>query len=152
MSILDMQEEPKDLGPRRPKNHHTITTVLGAGAEANDPDLHYRGTTMAHDIEEDGDPNPQKYIYDNEDDEIEMGAACFTHRVRGTPVPKRFKLPHDQQKYDRSQEPQSWMSDYLQAVKILGGSKETAMQSLQLHLTGAAQSWLGTLGKEIIGS
>jgi hypothetical protein len=46
------------------------------------------------------------------------------------PVPKGFKLPHDQQKYDGSQEPQSWLSDYLQAVQILGGTKETAMQSL----------------------
>jgi hypothetical protein len=56
--------------------------------------------------------------YDYEDDEKEMGASCFTHRVRTTPVPKGFKLPHDQQKYDGSQEPQSWLSDYLQAVKI----------------------------------
>jgi hypothetical protein len=55
------------------------------------------------------------------------------------PVPKGFKLPHDQQKYDGSQEPQSWLSNYLQAVKILGGTKETTMQSLQLHLTGARQ-------------
>jgi hypothetical protein len=81
-----------------------------------------------------------------------MGAPCFTHRVCTTPVPKGFKLPHDQQKYDGSQEPQSWLSDYLQAVKILGGSKETAMQSLQLHLTGAARSWLGKLERETIGS
>jgi hypothetical protein len=65
--------------------------------------------------------------YDYEDDEKEMGASCFTHRVRTTPVPKGFKLPHDQQKYDGSQEPQSWLSDYLQAVKILGGVKKTAM-------------------------
>jgi hypothetical protein len=42
-----------------------------------------------------------------------MGASCFTRRVRTTPVPKGFKLPHDQQKYDGSQEPQSWLSDYL---------------------------------------
>jgi hypothetical protein len=81
-----------------------------------------------------------------------MGASCFTHRVRTTPVPKGFKLPHDQQKYDGSQEPQSWLSDYLQAVKILGGTKKTAMQSLQLHLTGAARSWLIKLEKETIGS
>jgi hypothetical protein len=81
-----------------------------------------------------------------------MGAPCFTHRVRVTPVPKGFKLPHDQQKYDRSPEPQSWLSDYLQAVKLLGGTRETAMQSLQLHLTGAARSWLSKLGKETIGS
>jgi hypothetical protein len=81
-----------------------------------------------------------------------MGASCFTHRVCTTPVPKGFKLPHDQQKYDGSQEPQSWLSDYLQAVKILGGTKETAMQSLQLHLTGAARSWLIKLQKGKIGS
>jgi hypothetical protein len=49
-------------------------------------------------------PN-RTYVY--EDDEKEMGAPCFTHRVRITPVPKGFKLPHDQQKYDGSQEPQS---------------------------------------------
>jgi hypothetical protein len=90
--------------------------------------------------------------YDYEDDEKEMGASCFTRRVRTTLVPKGFKLPHDQQKYDGSQEPQSWLSDYLQAVRILGGSKETAMQSLQLHLTGAARSWLSKLERETIES
>jgi hypothetical protein len=37
-----------------------------------------------------------------EDDEKEMGALCFTHRVRKTQVPKGFKLPHDQEKYDGS--------------------------------------------------
>jgi hypothetical protein len=66
-------------------------------------------------------------------------------------VPKGFKLLHDQQKYDESQEPQSWLSDYLQAVRILGGSKETAMRSLQLHLTGPARSWLGKMERETIG-
>jgi hypothetical protein len=81
-----------------------------------------------------------------------MGAPCFTRRVRITLVPKGFKLTYDQQKYDGSQEPQSWLSDYLQAVKILGGTRETAMQSLQLHLTGAARSWLSKLGEETIGS
>jgi hypothetical protein len=34
--------------------------------------------------------------YDYEDDEKEMGAPCFTSRVRTTHVPKGFKLPHDQ--------------------------------------------------------
>jgi hypothetical protein len=77
---------------------------------------------------------------------------CFTRRVRTTPVPKGFKLPHDQQKYDGSQEPSSWLSDYLQAVRILGGTKETTMQSLQLHLTGAARSWLSKLQRETNGS
>jgi hypothetical protein len=40
-----------------------------------------------------------------EDDDKEMGALCFTRRVRKTWVPKGFKLPHDQHKYDGSQEP-----------------------------------------------
>jgi hypothetical protein len=65
-----------------------------------------------------------------EDDEKEMGALCFTRRVHRTRVPKGFKLPHDQQKYDGSQEPTLWLSDYLQAVQILGGTKAAAMQSL----------------------
>jgi hypothetical protein len=38
------------------------------------------------------------------------------------------------------------------SIKILGGSKETTMQSLQLHLTGATRSWLGKLERETIGS
>jgi hypothetical protein len=87
-----------------------------------------------------------------EDDKKEMGALCFTRRVRKTRVPKGFKLPHDQEKYDGSQEPTLWLSNYLQAVQILGGTRATAMQSLQLHLTGAAWSWLNTLPNDSIGS
>jgi hypothetical protein len=56
-----------------------------------------------------------------EDNEKEMGALCFTRRVRKTRVPKGFKFPYDQEKYDGSQEPTLWLSDYLQAVHILGG-------------------------------
>jgi hypothetical protein len=87
-----------------------------------------------------------------EDDEKEMDALCFTRRVRRTRVPKGFKLPHDQQKYDGSQNPTLWLSDYLQAVQILGGTRATAMQSLQLYLTSAARSWLHTLPNDSIGS
>jgi hypothetical protein len=65
-----------------------------------------------------------------EDNKKEMGALCFTRRIRKTRVPKGFKLPHDQEKYDGSQEPTLWLSDYLQAVQILGETRATAMQSL----------------------
>jgi hypothetical protein len=68
--------------------------------------------------------NKSCYAWDEEnyeDEEKEMGALCFTQRVCRTWVPKVFKLPHDQQKHDGSQEPELWLSDYLQAVKILGG-------------------------------
>jgi hypothetical protein len=37
-------------------------------------------------------------------------------------------------------------------VKILGGTRKIAMQSLQLHLTSAARSWLSKLGEETIRS
>jgi hypothetical protein len=40
-----------------------------------------------------------------EDDDKDMGALCFTRRVHKMRVPKGFKLPHDQHKYDGSQEP-----------------------------------------------
>jgi hypothetical protein len=83
-----------------------------------------------------------------EDDEKEMGALCFTRRVCRTRVPKGFKLPHDQQKYDGSQDPKLWLSDYLQAVQILRGTRAKAMQSLQLHLTGVTRSWLSTLATQ----
>jgi hypothetical protein len=81
-----------------------------------------------------------------------MGTLCFTRRVHKTRVPKGFKLPHEQEKYDGSQELTLWLSDYLQAVQILGGTRATAMQSLQLHLIGAARSWLNTLPNDSIGS
>jgi hypothetical protein len=81
-----------------------------------------------------------------------MGALCFTRRVRKTRVPKGFKLPYDQHNYDGSQEPTLWLSDYLQVVQILGGTKASAMQSLQLYLTSATRSWLNTLPNESIGS
>jgi hypothetical protein len=87
-----------------------------------------------------------------ENNKKEMGALCFTRRVCKTRVPKGFKLPHDQENYDGSQEPTLWLSDYLQAVQILGGTRAMAMQSLQLHLTGAARSWLNTLQNDSIGS
>jgi hypothetical protein len=87
-----------------------------------------------------------------EDEEKEMGVLCFTRRLHRTQVPKGFKLPHDQQKYDGSQKPELWLLDYLQAVKILGGSRATAMQSLQLHLTSVARSWLSKLLDDSIGS
>jgi hypothetical protein len=99
--------------------------------------------------------NNSRYAWREEnykDNEKEMGTLCFTRRVRKTRVPKGFKLPHDQEKYDGSQEPTLWLSDYLQAVQILGGTRATTMQSLQLHLTGAARSWLNTLPNDSIGS
>jgi hypothetical protein len=126
-------------------DHRTVTIVLSAGAEVDDPCHHHQSTTKSKAWRNPKIPVPNK-VYDYEDNKKEMGAPCFTSRIHTTPVPKGFKLHHHQQKYDGSQETQPWIS------VILGGSKETAMQILQLHLTGVTRSWLGKLEREIIGS
>jgi hypothetical protein len=77
--------------------------------------------------------------YKNE--EKEMGALCFTRRIRRMQVSKGFKLPHDQQKYDGSQEPDLWLSDYLQAIKILGTQRR--QQCKACSYTSSAQHGLG---------
>jgi hypothetical protein len=107
--------------PRSPRRHNSPRHRSSSQRSQSPSPKHHGGTQKSW------SPN-RRHGY--EDDETEMGASCFTHRVRTMPVPKGFKLPHDQQKYDGSQEPQSWLADYLQAVQILGGTKETAMQSL----------------------
>jgi hypothetical protein len=112
-------------------------------SESSEDEKHQKRKEDARNIIAQARVNNLRYAWreeNYEDDKKEMGALCFTQRVRKTRVPKGFKLPHDQEKYDRSQEPTLWLSDYLQAVQILGGTRAIAMQSLQLHLIGAARS------------
>ena len=66
------------------------------------------------------------------------GALCFTRDVREAPMPQGFKLTTATPKYDGLEEPEGWLEDYLTAVKFQGGSHVTAMQYVQLMLTGAA--------------
>jgi hypothetical protein len=52
--------------------------------------------------------NNSRYAWREENyeyNEKEMGALCFTRRVRKMQVPKGFKLPHNQQKYDGRKNP-----------------------------------------------
>jgi hypothetical protein len=57
-------------------------------------------------------------------------------------MPKGFKLPSDHRKYDGAEDPKTWLKDHLTAVRCSGGTKTTAMQSLQLHLRGSTRAWL----------
>jgi hypothetical protein len=41
------------------KNHHAVTTVFDAEAEAEDLDIHHHGTTIAHNMEEVEGPSLQ---------------------------------------------------------------------------------------------
>jgi hypothetical protein len=141
------KESRKEEFKRQPSQNET--------SESSDDEKRQKRKEDARNIIAQARVNNTKYAWKEEnyeDDEKEMGALCFTRRVCITRVPKGFKLPHDQQKYDGSQYPTLWLSDYLQAVQILGGTRATAMQSLQLHLTGAARSWLNTIPNDSIGS
>ena len=67
-------------------------------------------------------------------------------------MPKNFKLNAAQAKYDGTAHPDTWLDDYLVAIRYAGGDKSTAMQYLQLQLTGSARAWLKSLPAECIRS
>ena len=80
------------------------------------------------------------------DEEFEpSGALCFSRRIRETRMPKGFRLTSETPKYDGLQEPSAWLEDYLTAVTCQRGSTSTAMQYIQLMLTGSARAWLKSL-------
>src|SRR5664279_4111160 len=82
--------------------------------------------------------------YSNEEDE-DCGAPCFSREIRETRMPKNFKLTSETPKYDGTLEPKTWLEDYLTAVRCQRGTRTTAMQYLQLHLTVSACAWLKSL-------
>jgi hypothetical protein len=45
-----------------------------------------------------------------------------------------------------------WLDDFLTAITIGGGSKDNALQLLQLHLKYNARAWLNNLAPESIRS
>jgi hypothetical protein len=67
-------------------------------------------------------------------------------------VPTSFKLPDNYKKFDGLQDPEDWLVDYLETVKLMGGTRATAMQSIQVHLSGAARSWMKKLPERSIDS
>ncbi|KAK1646158.1 hypothetical protein QYE76_063963 [Lolium multiflorum] len=46
---------------------------------------------------------------------------------------------------EHPRQPEDWLVDYLETVKLIGGTRATAMQSIQIHLSGAARSWIKKL-------
>jgi hypothetical protein len=77
--------------PRSPRRHSSPRHWSGSRRSRSPSPRHHKspkhgGTRRSR--------TPTK-AYDYEDNEKEIGASCFTHRVCTTPVPKGFKLPHD---------------------------------------------------------
>jgi hypothetical protein len=117
----------------REKEEVKHKTSRNETSESSEDEKHPKRNEDARNIIAQARVNNSCYAWREEnykDDEKEMGALCFTRRVRKMRVPKGFMLPHDQEKYDGSQEPTLWLSDYLQVVQIVGGTRATAMQNL----------------------
>ena len=67
-------------------------------------------------------------------------------------MPNGFKLNSTTLKYNRLEEPEAWLEDYLTAVKFQRGTNVTAMQYVQLMLEGSARHWLKNLRHGSISS
>ena len=65
-------------------------------------------------------------------------------------MPDKFKLPDNTAKYDGMQDPKAWIEDYLATVGLHHGTRDTAMQFIQLHLKESARAWLRSLPEESI--
>ena len=49
-------------------------------------------------------------------------------------MPQKFKLGTEVKRFDSTQDPKTWLKDYLTAVKCQKGTTATAMQYLNLSL------------------
>jgi hypothetical protein len=61
--VIDAREQPEDPDPRMRKYHHAVTTALDAVVEADDLGLHRQGTTTARDTEEEADGPNLQYMH-----------------------------------------------------------------------------------------
>src|SRR3954468_5230473 len=135
------EEEEHDL-PRRKKSSHR-----------HKRDYDARDTLTQRKIDKARAKHACSSESEMDEDEGELcGARCFSRSVRRTKMPRNFKLPSDTPKFDGTQDPKAWLSDHLSSVKLHGGNKETAMQCLQLQLTGAERVWLSSLSSGSIRS
>src|SRR3954465_11790237 len=75
-----------------------------------------------------------------QEEEGAASPACFGYRIRTERFPKAFTLPRDTPKYDGSTKPEDWLTDYMTAVGIAGGSWHVVVRYAPLMLQGSAQT------------
>ena len=80
------------------------------------------------------------------------GTSCFTLNIRNTQMPQGFKLIDKIVKFDGTQDPRLSLEDYLIAWDCQGGNTTTAMQYLQLMLTGSTRGWLQSIPKNFFNT
>ena len=79
-----------------------------------------------------------------------FGLQCSSSDIRQAAVPEKFKLPSEPSRYDGSMDPKAWIEDYLVTIQLNHGTRDTAMQFIQLHLKEPARAWLRNLPEESI--
>jgi hypothetical protein len=89
-----------------------------------------RDTTIQARVDRARQERRERRLSPEVDEEDMCGLPCFTRRVRKTRVPSGFKLPDNYKKYDGLQDPEDWLIDYLETVKLMGGTRATTMQSI----------------------
>jgi hypothetical protein len=133
-------------------DHHIVTIVLGVEAEVNDPGHHRQSTTKAQEMEEPEDQNlPIKHMIMKTMKKRWERHALLVECVP-PPCPKDSNCPIISRNTTDHRSHRNGSQIICKQSKIFRGSKETAMQIRQLHLTGVAWSWLGKLERETIGS
>ena len=55
-------------------------------------------------------------------------------------MPLGFKPPTEVKKYTGVQEPKQWLEDYKTSIKLLYGTRTTAMQCLNIYLEDSARA------------
>jgi hypothetical protein len=145
-------DPPRRNSPRQPSPRRTVATTRDIPREGE-----ARITTAQDRVdrareERSRENRSRENRVTIEDSEELCGLPCFTRRVRRTRVPSSLKLPDSYKKFNGLQDPEDWLVDYLETVKLMGGMRATAMQSIQVYLSGAARSWMRKLPAEFIDS
>jgi hypothetical protein len=107
---------PRRSSPRheRAEDHNLRSTITQQNVDRYREEREDRG-----DLEYDEDADP-------------IGAPCFSYAIRCTRMPLGFKPPTDVKKYTGAQEPKQWLEDYETSIKLLYGTRTTAMQCLSI--------------------
>ena len=79
---------------------------------------------------------------------VQTCALPISRIMKQAPVPN-FQLPRGAKMYDGSTKPEDWLTDYVTAVHIAGGSRRWAVRYVPQMLEGPARIWLNNLEEEI---
>jgi hypothetical protein len=85
------------------------------------------------------------------DDDL-CGAECFSYFIRTSVIPTGLEISNSFDKFDGQEDPRVWLEDFKAIVTLAGGSRDNALQLIQLYLKDAARAWLSGLAPESINS